>query len=275
MNIGQHPELLDRLAAAYAIGTLKGGARRRLEAQARQSAAVRASILLWQERLQAFNELPQPITPSPALWPRIERVIREELMFGQERTSSGVQGLLEQLRALRRRMHWWQGGAWLGVAATVAAVGVGVRVHQSAQTNALQAQAGFAQERASMQARFDAQLASQPQLRYVAVLADNQSNASVLVTVDSRNNRLTVQRVSDFSEDEAKSLQLWALPPGGKPESLGVLSADRVLRLTAPTQQVQRASALAVSLEPKGGVPSETGPTGPVLFKGSLLPATL
>ena len=29
MNLTQHPELLDRLAANYALGTLRGGARRR------------------------------------------------------------------------------------------------------------------------------------------------------------------------------------------------------------------------------------------------------
>lgn len=32
---------------------------------------------------------------------------------------------------------------------------------------------------------------------------------------------------------------------------------------------------LAISLEPKGGVPSEPGPTGPVLFKGALIQTML
>ena len=43
MNIDRHPELLDRLASAYALGTLRGGARRRFEALARERAPVRAS----------------------------------------------------------------------------------------------------------------------------------------------------------------------------------------------------------------------------------------
>ena len=34
---------------------------------------------------------------------------------------------------------------------------------------------------------------------------------------------------------------------------------------------VQAVPALAISLEPKGGVPGEGGPTGPVLFSGSLI----
>jgi anti-sigma-K factor RskA len=46
------------------------------------------------------------------------------------------------------------------------------------------------------------------------------------------------------------------------------------VKLTAAEPQVGAAPALAISLEPKGGVPSEGGPTGPVLFKGPVLPTT-
>ena len=46
MNITQHPELLDRLAASYALGTLRGGARRRFESLAREHATVRAAALV-------------------------------------------------------------------------------------------------------------------------------------------------------------------------------------------------------------------------------------
>ena len=57
MELSRHPELLDRIAASYALGTLRGQARRRFEAMARQSAAVRTAALLWQERLAAMTEL--------------------------------------------------------------------------------------------------------------------------------------------------------------------------------------------------------------------------
>ena len=58
----------------------------------------------------------------------------------------------------------------------------------------------------------------------------------------------------------------------GGPRSLGVLGSEPVARLTA-AENVREAPALAISLEPRGGVPGEGGPTGPVLFKGALLQA--
>lgn len=80
-----------------------------------------------------------------------------------------------------------------------------------------------------------------------------------------------LKRVGGFHEAADKSLQLWALPPSGGPKSLGVLGGEPVVRLTAAEGQVREVPALAISLEPKGGVPGEGGPTGPVLFKGALL----
>ena len=88
---------------------------------------------------------------------------------------------------------------------------------------------------------------------------------------DPEGQRLNLQRVGGFQEGDDKSLQLWALPPAGGPRSLGVLGQDKLLTLTAAEQEVKQVPTLAISLEPKGGVPSEGGPTGPVLFKGALI----
>jgi anti-sigma-K factor RskA len=114
-----------------------------------------------------------------------------------------------------------------------------------------------------------------PDIQYVAVLADDQATASMLVTFDQKNGRLVLKRVGGFQAQPDKSLQLWALPPTGGPRSLGVLSNDAVVRLTAVGSDVQQVPTLAVSLEPKGGVPSAGGPTGPVLFKGALIETAL
>jgi len=93
----------------------------------------------------------------------------------------------------------------------------------------------------------------------------------MLVTFDPKNRQLVMQRVGDFRESPDKSLQLWALPTGGAPRSLGVLGNGPGIKLTATSSEVRAVPTLAISLEPRGGVPSATGPTGPVLFQGALI----
>jgi anti-sigma-K factor RskA len=115
------------------------------------------------------------------------------------------------------------------------------------------------------------QLRSQPEIQYVAVLSDDRAAASVLVTFDPKRSTLTLKRLGGFNEGPDKSLQLWALAPSGGPKSLGVLTDAPVIRLAAAEAQVRQAPVLAISLEPKGGVAGDRGPTGPVLFKGALL----
>ncbi|MBE7941355.1 MULTISPECIES: anti-sigma factor [Ramlibacter] len=244
MDIARHPELTDRLAAAYALGTLRGGARRRFEQQARQSPALRAAALLWQERLSSMTELQQAQAPGPQVWTRIQNLVEAERPGTRQ----------QQERGWRSRLRLWQGFGLAGALATVAAVGVGLQV-QNERT------------------RLVAELAARPEVRYVAVLSDDKATASMLVTVDPRHNQMTIKRVGNFQESPDRSLQLWALPPSGGPQSLGVLGDDRVVRLPAGENQV-RVPALAVSLERKGGVPPGEGPSGPVLFKGALLPTS-
>ena len=65
------------------------------------------------------------------------------------------------------------------------------------------------------------------------------------------------------------------MPPGAPPRALGVLGDEQVLRLNLTEQQVREVPALAISLEPRGGAPAGSGPTGPVVSKGALLQTAL
>jgi anti-sigma-K factor RskA len=273
MNLLDHPDLADRLAAAYALGTLRGGARRRFEAQARQSPALRAAALAWQERFAAMTELQRSQAPDPNVWKRIENLVAADAALQpapQPAQPSALSG------RWNRALNLWRGAALAGGLAAVVAVAVGLKLQddlaaRDAQVAQLdRARAGLAQERAQLVS----QLQATPEIRYVAVLADDKSAASILVTFDPKHNTLTLKRVGAFQEGPDKSLQLWALPPTGGPKSLGVLSGDPVVKLTAAEAALQTVPALAISLEPKGGVPGEGGPTGPVLFKGAVLPTT-
>jgi anti-sigma-K factor RskA len=65
-------ELLDRLAAEYVLGTLRGGARRHFERWLR-SPQVRAMVHEWEGRLAGLEPHAQRATPPAAAWQGIER----------------------------------------------------------------------------------------------------------------------------------------------------------------------------------------------------------
>ena len=261
MNLINNPNLLDRLAGAYALGTLRGGARRRYETLAREHSVLRASAVLWQSRLAALTELQPQMAPSHAVWTRIDNLVQADLQAramqaAREKAARDAASQTSGLTGWWDRLNLWRGLAGAGVLASVVAVVAGLNLRQQ-----------MGGEIAQLQAR----LLATPQIEYVAVLADDKSNASVLVTFDAKSTRLTLQRVGAYQEAGDRSLQLWALAPSGGPRSLGVLGRDKLLQLTAAGDDVREVPTLAISLEPKGGVPSEGGPTGPVLFKGALI----
>ena len=256
MKLHRNPKLLDQLAAAHALGTLRGGARRRFETLAREEPVVRAAALIWQGRVAGMNELQTPQAPAGAVWTRIDNLVRADQDSRAMATARSAASAQAPASGWWRNLMLWRGATAAGALATVLAVvtAVGLRDQLGAEIGALQAK-----------------LDTVPTVEYVAVLNDDSASPSMLVTFDPNNRKLTLQRVGNFQESADKSLQLWALPPSGAPRSLGVLNKERLLKLTAAQSDVREVPTLAISLEPKGGVPSETGPTGPVLFKGALI----
>ncbi|WP_219210367.1 anti-sigma factor [Variovorax boronicumulans] len=247
MNISTPAERLELLAASYALGTLRGGARRRFETLAREQAPVRAAALIWQGRLASLTELEASTVPDAAVWTRVRNQIeveKQEQALARQRAAAAP-AAAPPPRGWLRSLALWRGATAAGALATVLAVVVGVNLRD--------------------------ELRNAPNVRYVAVLSDDKAAASMLVTFDPTKRQLTLQRVGEYSEGEDKSLELWALPPGGAPRSLGVLDRAPALRLAVAESEVREVPALAISLERKGGVPRGQGPAGPIVFKGALI----
>lgn len=249
MKIHKNPALIEHLASSYALGTLRAGSRRRLEQMASQHTTIRSAMADWQARLGALNELSTAAEPSLNVWKRISNLLPLNTPV-LTRARSLFDDLQDTVAALRARIQWWQRASWgMALASSFLIAG---------SLNVLR-------------------MESQAPNQFVAVLTDEAATESVLVTFDVKTQKLNLKRLSSYQEGAEKSLQLWAIDTSGKspakPESMGVLGADAVLRLAADHQkitQIEKLPLLAVSLEPKGGVPSEGGPTGRVLFKGQL-----
>ncbi len=68
-----NPELIDRLASEYALGTLRGPARRRFERWRASAPFVDERCRFWEERLMHLARNLKPVQPPAHVWPAIQR----------------------------------------------------------------------------------------------------------------------------------------------------------------------------------------------------------
>lgn len=109
-----------------------------------------------------------------------------------------------------------------------------------------------------------------PELAPLVVL--NSSDAAKgqwIVNADSKRNTLQLVPVQPREIAANNSLQLWAIPKGAKPISLGLVNASQSTQLNADYVTLSPGTTIAISLEPQGGSPTGQ-PTGPVIFSGTL-----
>lgn len=226
------PELAERLAAEYAAGTLRGPARRRLEALLPAHPNLRRAVHEWQERLMPLTTVFEGQTPPARVWQRIETRIAPARTVSDPAAASG----------------WWQHLVlWRGMAglATAAAVTFAVLLANP-----------------PAQAPVVVVLSSTEQT------PDGSAPAGFVASFSADGRAVATRPLVQVSLAEGRALELWAVPAQGAPRSLGLISAaaasvvkrGRVLKDTA---------ALAVSLEPAGGSPTGA-PTGPILYVGKL-----
>lgn len=242
MDLTGKPDLQDRLAAEYVLGTLRGAARARFQRALRDDASLRSVVEAWQSRLLPMAEAVSPVPPPQRVWGAISTRIAPPPPV----TEGGLWSSLA----------FWRGLALVAsgaAAALVAAVGV------------------FAPERPVPAPQVVRVPADELPAAYLAVLSDPKSQKPVvLVSVTRASDQLVVKRLDASIVVPGKSLELWALPPGQAPRSLGLVAAQE--RHTVKMRAVADASlgdaqALAISLEPAGGAPNGA-PTGPVLYTG-------
>jgi len=229
------PERLDALAAQYALGTLSPRARRRLARIGEREPAVVAALRAWEFRLAGLADAIPPQAPPERVWTAISARL-------------GLAGAPKPTGRHRTRSWWsslalWRGLAFAGVAAALV---LGLRVL--------------------------APVTEAPGPAIVAVLAAADAKPVLLATVERGGRILSVKAVAPIAIPAGRSLELWALPDGKAPRSLGLVDAAGAVRIALPAPAadvLQGVPALAISLEPAGGSPTGA-PTGPVLYTGRI-----
>ena len=93
------------------------------------------------------------------------------------------------------------------------------------------------------------------------------------VELAARGDRLEVATLGKPAVPDARARELWALPEGGAPVSLGLMPASGEARLALDGRQraaLKAAANIAVSDEPAGGSPTGA-PTGDVLYIAAIV----
>jgi anti-sigma-K factor RskA len=226
------PTRADALAAQYAAGTLRGGARRRYENLLAGHPALRDAHRRWQERLMPLSGSLPPQMPPARVWRRIEQRLWP--------------------RAAVARAPWWQRVApWRGLAAlataSTLALALLLAVPERAQPPVvvvLQGTGGDAQGVSTFVA---------------SVSGDGRALVTrPLVRVSVQTDRV-LELWSLPPEGAPRSLGL-----------ISASGATVIARQRLPAALLKGGTAaLAVSLEPAGGSPTGA-PTGPVLYAGKL-----
>lgn len=69
----RNPQLLDELAAQYALGTLRGPARQRFENLCRQEPDASAALHRWEDRLVGLMSEVKPVAPPAHVWKAVQK----------------------------------------------------------------------------------------------------------------------------------------------------------------------------------------------------------
>jgi anti-sigma-K factor RskA len=252
MNYGD-PSLREHLAAEYALGTLRGRARRRFERLMANDRALRDLVAEWETRLNPLAAAAAPVAPPPALWHRIEA----QLGAPADQRAAPRRPWLERLfgppavpiPTAATAGLWYCVGFWRAAAIAMAAAAVALAIHV-------------------------ATLPPAAAPSHIAVLAGEDAKPVLLARLDAASGRLELTPIGLPAPAPDASLELWLLPPQGAPRSLGLVGRAGLIReLSAADADSLAHGALAISLEPAGGSPTGQ-PTGPVLYQGPVVPAS-
>lgn len=233
-DIAEDPPEDAILAAEYALGLIDGADRVIAERRMRHDRAFSALVQLWDLRFASLYGAAIEAAPPADLKTRIDR-----MLFGASAPSTSARSR----KSIVETLAFWR---WVSVGmAALAALLLAFALRPGPPPLAA------------------------PQ-RLIAALAPADAATLALVSVDVAAQRLEISGLN--VDPGAGDAELWVIPPGGAPRSLGLL--DRGPEMTKSLgadlmNLIAEGAALAISLEPKGGSPTGA-PTGPVIALGAL-----
>lgn len=233
----------EAMAAEHALRLLTGDDLSKAETRSRTDPDFAAAVARWRGRLAPLDAETSEVAPPESLWGRIEAAV------------SGRSASNDNFALLRRKLNLWRTatGAMGALAASLALF--------------------LAFEPRPVVAP-PAQTSSPTSVPMVAMLGDKGA-IKVVASWDPAAHQLVLAVPGEIPADTSHARELWVIPAGGKPRSLGTMPTDKHMHMRladALAELLQHGATIAISIEPPGGSPTGA-PTGPVIASGALTKA--
>lgn len=228
----------DLRAAEYVLGVLDAAERREVQQRMTDDASLARRVEEWEQRFAPWLSRVEAVEPSALVWPRITQRLGWRAAAAKP--------------ALRDNAVFWRRVAALASAAALAAIAFGLTRPQPAVTT----------------------IASEEQAaRPVTVLVRDNGAAAWIARVDAARGKVLMVPVPSPLDGSGRVNELWIIPVGGAPHSLGFLSNDKAHTIDVPAglrNAVAAGAIFAVTLEDQSGIP-HAAPSSPIVAKGSIL----
>jgi anti-sigma-K factor RskA len=255
---GPQPPSADIFAGEYVLGVLDAAQRSEAQARMEQDPGFARLVAEWELRLAPLLAEFEGAEIPPHLWPRI----RSQL--GWPAVGDGRAPASPQKASLWQSPGFWRGMTGLAAAAALAAVVVGplgLLKPDVPDTRVVVVP--------PPQPPVEDPGAPKP----VSTLLRDDGSTGWLASVDPRDGTVLMVPVPGPADAQGREPELWLIPPGGKAQSLGIVSIDRSHTVKVPDalrDELDRGAILAITLEPKGGAPQGVA-TGPIIAKGDIV----
>ncbi|HEX6723225.1 MAG TPA: anti-sigma factor [Burkholderiaceae bacterium] len=236
------PELRDRLAAEYVLGTLQGRARPRFQQLLRGDLELQARVAFWEQQLMPMAAPLSVAAPSARVWQAIAARVAPREQAVPVRPGWLLRGLARcfELRALASVAA----GLFVGVAVTL----MGPRLLERDAADVAESQL--------------------PQ-SYVGVLATAEGRTGLIVSSLRHGKVMDVKQVQRVPVAPGRTLYLWTLDADGKTRPIGPVPPGGFVQVALSDTSDKlfgSAAELAVSIEPSGATPAH--PSGPFVYRG-------
>ena len=242
---GTEPPPDEILAGEFVLGVLDTTQHREAQARVEIDPAFSQRVVEWERRLSPWLADIEPVEPPAQVWARIC------LRLGWKDSEPAALGFWQSL-------GFWRAATALSTIVAVAAIAWTLQIARTPSAPPV--------------AREQPPATAEPGAKPVTPLAHDDGTPGWLASVDAAHGTVLMVPVPTAPDPQGRVTELWLIPAGKAPRSLGLVSIDKSHVVKVPDDvraALVAGSVLAVTLEPAAGVP-HPAPTGPIIAKGAI-----